>query len=57
MNVNPCQFIVFNCIPADVIVVAGVKGVLTSFPDLKLLTSEVYSRCVNHFGKTYFGTD
>ena len=36
---------------------AGVKGLLTSFPNLKLLTSELYSHCVNHFGKTYFGTD
>ena len=57
MNANPCQFIVFNYILADVVLAAGVKGVLTSFPDLKLLTSEVYSHCVNHFGKTYFGTD
>jgi len=35
----------------------GIKGLLTTFPDLKLLTSEVYSHCVNHFGKIYFGTD
>ena len=36
---------------------AGIKGLLTTFPELKLLTSEVYSHCENHFGKIYFGTD
>ncbi|KAL1450224.1 hypothetical protein WDU94_002667 [Cyamophila willieti] len=33
------------------------KCVLTTFPQLKMLTSEIHQIAPNHFGQKYFGTD
>ncbi|CAH1799585.1 unnamed protein product [Owenia fusiformis] len=35
----------------------GLKSVIKSFPDLKILTSEIHPSAPNHFGMKYFGTD
>ena len=39
------------------LVLTGVKSVIKSFPDMKILTSEVHAIAPNHFGQKYFGTD
>ncbi|XP_013401676.1 uracil phosphoribosyltransferase homolog [Lingula anatina] len=36
---------------------AAVRSVLQTFPEVKLLTSEVHPVAPNHFGTKYFGTD
>lgn len=33
------------------------RMVVTAFPDLKILTSELHPVAPNHFGQKYFGTD
>lgn len=35
----------------------AVKNILTRFPDVKLLTSEIHQCCPTHFGLKYFGSD
>ncbi|KAL5457362.1 hypothetical protein EMCRGX_G034611 [Ephydatia muelleri] len=35
----------------------AVKNILTKFPDVKMLTSEVHRVCPTHFGLNYFGSD
>ncbi|ODN06331.1 Uracil phosphoribosyltransferase [Orchesella cincta] len=36
---------------------AAVRTVLSTFPNMKILTSEVHPIAPNHFGQRYFGTD
>lgn len=36
---------------------ASVKSLLSAFPKLTILTSELHSTAPNHFGQKYFGTD
>lgn len=36
---------------------AAAKTVVTAFPDMKILTSELHPIAPNHFGQRYFGTD
>lgn len=33
------------------------KTVISAFPDMKILTSELHPVAPNHFGQRYFGTD
>jgi len=35
----------------------AVRSVLSAFPNMKILTSEVHPVAPNHFGQRYFGTD
>lgn len=35
----------------------GIKSVINTFPEMTILTSEVYPHAPNHFGARYFGTD
>ena len=37
--------------------ISGLRSVIKSFPNMKILTSEVHPVAPNHFGQKYFGTD